>query len=208
MLLSMCKFNEFRETLGMPSSSSFSIVSGLFSHWRPHLRAEYKSFSEWNANEEIAAAASKLYDGKIDDLELYPGLHAEGHKDDGLIMPPDYKYDSFRVHTMRIALLFDAIALVSITSLILATKTVLLMSLFRFVVTAFSPTLTSVSRCRILCTCNLWRSSYITLRNKPHQMGLWPSEERPDQQGLRWPQYVVPITHGAMMSEICLLLSI
>ena len=84
--------------------------------------AEYKSFEEWNANKEIATAASELYRGNIDDLELYPGLHAEGHKDDGLKLDPEgYEYDKLRVHTMRISLLFDAVALVSITSLTLAT---------------------------------------------------------------------------------------
>jgi hypothetical protein len=85
--LRMCTFNEFREALGLP---------------------KYKSFTEWNADEGIAAAASGLYNGNIDDLELYPGLHAEGHAGDGL----GKEYDKLRVDTMRNGLLFDAVALI------------------------------------------------------------------------------------------------
>jgi len=87
--LGMCTFNEFREALGLP---------------------KYTKFTEWNANEGIATAASKLYNGNIDDLEPYPGFHAEGHRDDGLLTPEPY--DRLRIHTMRNGLLFDAIALI------------------------------------------------------------------------------------------------
>ena len=37
---------------------------------------EYRSFSEWNQDPEVAQAAELLY-GHIDNLELYPGLQAE-----------------------------------------------------------------------------------------------------------------------------------
>jgi hypothetical protein len=67
----------------------------------------FKSFEDWNAYPEIANAARELY-GNIDRLELYPGLHAEGHAEDGY----GQKYHSFRVNTVRFGLLFDAIALV------------------------------------------------------------------------------------------------
>lgn len=68
---------------------------------------EYKTFEEWNAHKEVADAARSLYHD-IDKLELYPGLHAEGNNNDGL----GKKYGPLRVSTMRIGLLFDAIALV------------------------------------------------------------------------------------------------
>lgn len=32
---------------------------------------EYESFEEWNPDKEIAFAASKLYNGDINNLELY-----------------------------------------------------------------------------------------------------------------------------------------
>ena len=87
----------------------------------------------------------------VDDLELYPGLHAEGHSADGL----GEVYDLLRIHTMRNGLLFDAIALVIFTEFLASLNGYLLMGGFRFVVTAFSPTLTLVSRCRTLSTRNL-----------------------------------------------------
>jgi len=68
----------------------------------------FKSFEDWNAHPEIANAARELY-GDIDRLELYPGLHAEGHAEDGF----GQKYNTFRASTVRFGLLFDAIALVS-----------------------------------------------------------------------------------------------
>ena len=67
----------------------------------------FKSFEDWNAYPEIANAARELY-GDIDRLELYPGLHAEGHAEDGF----GQQYNRFRVNTVRNGLLFDAIALV------------------------------------------------------------------------------------------------
>ena len=67
----------------------------------------FESFEDWNAYPEIANAARKLY-GHIDRLELYPGLHAEGHAEDGF----GQKYKINRVNTVRFGLLFDAIALV------------------------------------------------------------------------------------------------
>ena len=67
----------------------------------------FKTFEEWNSFPEIANAARELY-GDIDRLELYPGLHAEGHAEDGY----GQKYNTFRVNTVRFGLLFDAIALV------------------------------------------------------------------------------------------------
>ncbi|KAF8666942.1 heme peroxidase [Rhizoctonia solani] len=51
----VCTMNEFRKYLGLKT---------------------FKSFEEWNSDPAIANAARKLYKN-IDDLELYPGLHAE-----------------------------------------------------------------------------------------------------------------------------------
>lgn len=62
-------------------------------------------------NKEINAAASELYGGDINRLELYPGLHAEGVKGDGLDSGHDL--NPLRVNTMRNGLLLDAVALVS-----------------------------------------------------------------------------------------------
>ena len=75
--------------------------------FRPHFLSAFKSFEDWNAYPEIANAARELY-GDIDRLELYPGLHAEGHAEDGY----GQKYNSLRHNTVRFGLLFDAIALV------------------------------------------------------------------------------------------------
>ena len=69
--------------------------------------SEFKSFEDWNAYPEIANAARELY-GDINKLELYPGLHAEGHAQDGF----GQEYAPLRVNTVRNGLLFDAIALV------------------------------------------------------------------------------------------------
>ncbi|KAJ7333372.1 heme peroxidase [Mycena albidolilacea] len=85
-----CTLNQFRKWLGLPP---------------------YTTFYEWNADKAIAEAASRLYNGKIDDLELYPGLHAEGHKDDGF-PHSETEYNKVRVNTMRNGLLLDAIALI------------------------------------------------------------------------------------------------
>jgi hypothetical protein len=71
------------------------------------LSLAFKSFEDWNAYPEIANAARELY-GDIDRLELYPGLHAEGHSEDGY----GQKYKPLRINTVRFGLLFDAIALV------------------------------------------------------------------------------------------------
>jgi hypothetical protein len=73
---------------------------------------EYKSFVEWNKDPEISQAASDLYGGNIDRLELYPGLHAEGGFGDGL---QDYSSEPLRISTMRNGLLIDAITLVRIS---------------------------------------------------------------------------------------------
>jgi hypothetical protein len=82
----ICTLNEFRTWLGLEP---------------------FKSFEDWNAYPEIADAARDLY-GHIDKLELYPGLHAEGHSEDGF----GQQYNRLRVHTVRNGLLFDAIALI------------------------------------------------------------------------------------------------
>jgi len=82
----ICTMNEFRTWLGL---------------------GPFNSFEEWNANPDIANAARKLY-GDIDRLELYPGLHAEGHVEDGF----GQQYNPLRVSTVRNGLLFDAITLV------------------------------------------------------------------------------------------------
>ena len=65
----------------------------------------YKTFLEWNPNEEVAAAAEKLY-GTIDHLELYAGLQAEDTKPvvTGAGLCPGY--------TISRAILADAIALI------------------------------------------------------------------------------------------------
>ncbi|KAF7967111.1 hypothetical protein HWV62_35879 [Athelia sp. TMB] len=79
--------------------------AGMFRAHGTPLR--FTSFKEWNGNEEVAKTASELYGGDIDRLELYPGLHAEGVKDDGL----GVEYSPVRVNTMRNGLLLDAVAL-------------------------------------------------------------------------------------------------
>jgi len=70
-----CTLNELREWLGLE---------------------KFKSFEDWNAYPEIANAARELY-GDIDRLELYPGLHAEGHGDDGF----GQQHNPLRVNTVR-----------------------------------------------------------------------------------------------------------
>ncbi|KIJ54105.1 hypothetical protein M422DRAFT_775321 [Sphaerobolus stellatus SS14] len=85
----VCTLNEFREFLGL---------------------RRFEDFEDWNADPEIYKAARALY-GDIDNLELYPGLHAEGQLDDGF--GQNDMYDRFnRVHTMRNGLLFDAVSLI------------------------------------------------------------------------------------------------
>ncbi|KAF8192973.1 heme peroxidase [Pholiota molesta] len=86
--MNTCTLNEFREWLGLP---------------------KYKSFVEWNKDPKVAQAASDLYGGDIERLELYAGLHAEGASGDGL---QNYDSEPLRVSTMRNGLLFDAIALI------------------------------------------------------------------------------------------------
>ncbi|CAE7200257.1 unnamed protein product [Rhizoctonia solani] len=51
----VCTMNEFRERMGLQ---------------------RFKEFKDWNSNPEVIAAAKELY-GEIDNLELYPGFHAE-----------------------------------------------------------------------------------------------------------------------------------
>ena len=48
---------------------------------RIHTGKAFKTFEDWNTDPDIANAARELY-GDIDRLELYPGLHAEGHHGD------------------------------------------------------------------------------------------------------------------------------
>ncbi|KAF8748936.1 heme peroxidase [Rhizoctonia solani] len=79
----VCTMNEFRERLGL----------------KP-----FGSFKEWNSNDEIAGAAEKLYKN-INNLELYPGLHAEE------AMKPMHS-GLCAGYTMTRAILADAIALV------------------------------------------------------------------------------------------------
>ncbi|KAH8108866.1 linoleate diol synthase [Phellopilus nigrolimitatus] len=80
----VCSLNDFRKFLGLKA---------------------YSSFSEWNSNPEIAEAASKLYYGDINNLELYVGLQAEEAKPliDGAGLCPGY--------TISRAILADAISL-------------------------------------------------------------------------------------------------
>ncbi|KAI5116947.1 hypothetical protein M0805_003675 [Coniferiporia weirii] len=80
----VCSLNDFRKFLGLKT---------------------YSSFLEWNSNPEIAEAASKLYYGDIDNLELYVGLQAEEIKPliDGAGLCPGY--------TISRAILADAISL-------------------------------------------------------------------------------------------------
>lgn len=54
----LCTLNEFRRSLNL---------------------REYKTFQEWNPDPEVAKMAEKLYIHP-DNLELYPGLLAEGTK--------------------------------------------------------------------------------------------------------------------------------
>ncbi|CAE6439578.1 unnamed protein product [Rhizoctonia solani] len=79
----VCTMNEFRVCMGL----------------KP-----FDSFEEWNSNKQVAEAARKLY-GAIENLELYPGLHAEeamSPKHSGLCSG----------YTVTRAILSDAIALV------------------------------------------------------------------------------------------------
>jgi len=80
----VCSLNDFRKYLGL----------------KP-----YETFLEWNSNTEIAEAASKLYYGDINNLEVYVGLQAEEAKPlvDGAGLCPGY--------TISRAILSDAIAL-------------------------------------------------------------------------------------------------
>ncbi|TDL21825.1 linoleate diol synthase [Rickenella mellea] len=80
----VCSLNDFRKFLGLKA---------------------YSSFLEWNPDPEIANAASKLYGGDINNLELYVGLQAEEAKPviDGAGLCPGY--------TISRAILSDAIAL-------------------------------------------------------------------------------------------------
>jgi hypothetical protein len=75
--------------------------------WSDDLHIAYTDFEEWNKEPTIANIARTHY-GSIDKLELYPGLHAEGHNFDGF----GHKYTAGHVSTMRNGLLYDAVALV------------------------------------------------------------------------------------------------
>ena len=48
---------------------------------RTHTGKAFKSFDDWNTDPDITNAARESYSG-IDWLELYSGLHAEGHQGD------------------------------------------------------------------------------------------------------------------------------
>ncbi|EJD07240.1 linoleate diol synthase [Fomitiporia mediterranea MF3/22] len=80
----ICSLNDFRKFLGL----------------KP-----YSSFLEWNPDPEIAEAASRLYYGDINNLELYVGLQGEETKPvvDGAGLCPGY--------TISRAILADAISL-------------------------------------------------------------------------------------------------
>ena len=109
-LHSVCTLNELRKCLGL--ESELIIFYFYFSFLSREARftiiiLAFKSYEDWNAYPDIANAARGLY-GVIDRLELYPGLHAEGHAEDGF----GQQYSRFRVSTVRNGLLFDAIALV------------------------------------------------------------------------------------------------
>ncbi|KAG8753435.1 hypothetical protein FRC11_007438 [Ceratobasidium sp. 423] len=80
----VCTMNEFRTFLGLTT---------------------FKTFEEWNSDPVIASAARKLYHD-IDNLELYPGLHAEECMDLG---PGSGLCAGY---TITRAILADAIALV------------------------------------------------------------------------------------------------
>ncbi|PWN51004.1 heme peroxidase [Violaceomyces palustris] len=68
------------EILGMIQAREGWALSTL-NEFRSFLGLKtYSSFSEWNNDPEVAKAAEMLY-GHIDNLELYPGMHAEQTKD-------------------------------------------------------------------------------------------------------------------------------
>ena len=96
-----CSLNDFRKVRSCDSHLCFKVLTFLqYLGLRP-----YKTFLEWNPNEEVAAAAEKLY-GTIDHLELYAGLQAEDTKPvvTGAGLCPGY--------TISRAILADAIALI------------------------------------------------------------------------------------------------
>lgn len=80
----VCTMNEFRKYLNL---------------------TQFKSFSDWNSDPEIASAAERLY-GHVDQLELYPGLLAEEAKPN---MPGSGVQPG---HTIGRGILDDAVALV------------------------------------------------------------------------------------------------
>lgn len=83
-VFNLCTMNEFRKYLNL----------------RP-----FASFREWNPDPSVADAAEKLY-GDINQLELYPGLHAEEAK-------PNVAGSGVQVpHTIGRAILNDAVALI------------------------------------------------------------------------------------------------
>ena len=112
---STCTLNELRTWLGLTREPICVPPHPVFVRRKLILLTviilAFKSFEDWNSYPEIANAARELY-GDIDRLELYPGLHAEGHADDGY----EQRYDILRVNTVRFGLLFDAIALVWLLS--------------------------------------------------------------------------------------------
>ena len=103
--------NELRKWLGVERKPIGGFFFFCFSSREAHLFLliilAFKRFEDWNAYPEIPNAARRLY-GDIDRLELYPGLHAEGHAEDGF----GQKYDNVCILTVLNGLLFDAIALV------------------------------------------------------------------------------------------------
>jgi hypothetical protein len=106
-LCSACTLNELRTWLELERETVCFFFVFVARNSFLLFYVAFKSFEDWNAYPEIANAARELY-GDIDRLELYPGLHAEGHAENGY----GQKYSSLRVNTVRFGLLFDAIALV------------------------------------------------------------------------------------------------
>lgn len=91
----LCTLNEFRKSLGL---------------------REYKTFQEWNEDPEVAAMAEKLY-MHPDNLELYPGLLAEGTK------PPMLGSGLAVGRTISRAILSDAVSRLKLVFHVLPTDT-------------------------------------------------------------------------------------
>lgn len=68
----MCSLNEFRSSLGLPRELLVHVLVLEMSSEYLDVSLAFSSFLDWNANQQIADDAEKLY-GHIDNLELYPG---------------------------------------------------------------------------------------------------------------------------------------